>query len=290
MTLDPPMFHPVRFERRVVYDVRRLIVPRSVAEERVFVDAVRGIPAAFEAGAHWGEARDGSVWIDARLHDSIYCQIRARLRSDAGYVAQTAAGYRRAVAGLEDALAAVRDPGGRTRASIEALYASCAGAVAWFAGNWLHPMTAVRLAVARVFGSEELESRFGSLISPDGHALYVKACLAHSEVLDGTLAPAEFAWRWQPLFTAHRVAQRGALRDEAYLSADARRRIDAAYLDNRQSRDVTRARLLAAVTGPARELLGAQVEWLSVFAEQEEVRHQLQERAFALLGEIDAGR
>ena len=81
------MFLPLRSDNYVIYDIRCLIMPQSTLEERIFFEATRRIPVIFRVGPCWGkEVRNGSLWIDEKLHDSSHRKIRMGLRANVKYV------------------------------------------------------------------------------------------------------------------------------------------------------------------------------------------------------------
>src|SRR5215208_6050701 len=51
----------------------------------------------------------------------------------------------------------------------------CASAVAWFSTNWLHPLPAIRMAIVRLLGDDEIEAHLSTLLTSDKASMFLKA-------------------------------------------------------------------------------------------------------------------
>ena len=282
---------PLRYRGYAIYDIRRLILPRTPLEERIFLEATRRIPVAFGAGPPWGEElREGALWIAEPLHDRTYREIRSRLRADAAYLQDLT----RRMATDVDRLGAEVS---RHSPDPAALLEACISAVAWFATNWLHPLAAVRMAVARLLGDEELDAQMGALLGgASGQPVYLQAYLALAGVREGAMTDADFRRQWGPLYALGdepgRLAEPGAAAlaaaREAPADTDTARLMDGARQRTAEAQALT-GRLLAETRehdGPAAaDLLEAQLAFLRQTVWEEEMRHLYQQQSYAILRE-----
>src|SRR5262249_37457612 len=83
-----------------------------------------------------------------------------------------------------------------------ALLEALASAVSWFSTNWLHPFTAVRMAVARLLGETDVDKHFETLLCGGGAPGFLQAHAALLRVKAGLATDAEYRREWAALYAA----------------------------------------------------------------------------------------
>lgn len=264
-----------------IYDLDLLIEASSEVELAVVLRALQRIPEAYGLTERtWSSNRCGHcLWIDRSDHDSVYGEIRNRVTSDAEYVVKTTDAMRNDIDALATALSA---------APTVNVFEATVCAATWMSANWLHPQSAVRMAIRRDCTSidDDPDALFSLLLVGPHESLLRLAYTAavgsdHSQV--GSLVDewgAAFEDKRPSAISSDLAAIRASASDQDLaLAYQAARQRDLSMEYGRQL--VAR---VAAVDGlETSRLLHAQVELLRTTVWQEERRRVLQERALRVL-------
>jgi hypothetical protein len=167
------MFEPRRFGDYLVYDLNRLLRPRSVDELRVSVEAVRRVSSVFCDYTSMGEERQpGVLWVPAKEFYEFNSEVRLGLATDIRYLRKTADRFEHHLERFRTALDGTAPE--VSPQSLSLCLERGADASAWFALNWLNPHQHVRMAIAFAIGGDAVEAVFREAIVVRGSSLFLR--------------------------------------------------------------------------------------------------------------------
>ena len=185
-----------------MYDLNRLLRPKSADETRLSVEATRRIGPVFADRPGLGEERQpGVLWVPAKAFYELNRDVRFRLATDAAYLLRTRLRFEHHLERFRVALdATAMDV---STVSLCNCLERGADASAWFALNWLNPHQHIRMAIAFALGGDAVETVFREAIVVRGSSLLLRAfqhaaTAVHADSTDTFTAPAQAIERGMP--------------------------------------------------------------------------------------------
>ncbi|MCA9833994.1 MAG: hypothetical protein KC435_08620 [Thermomicrobiales bacterium] len=145
--------------------------------QKIYLDALRRLPATFDFGGHWGEEQtEGCLWIAEPEHDNVLQEIRTCMNTDLGYMNGLTTKY------LAEARIWTTDG---VSYSDQLTREECVQSTTWFAQAWLTPLPVVRSVLAWAFPESSVESMLTHVLSARSQMLgignYTRPELSGSE-------------------------------------------------------------------------------------------------------------